>query len=122
MTEQNAHADKYNDPRASITRRGILIGLGVVVFAVLGTWWSITARKAIREETTKFWGEDAIIALQLAEEIELLPNPSVEPENSVRISGLPGLGHLRRTLVDDRSYDWESIQSGGLPMRESVMV
>lgn len=122
MTEHNAHTDKYNDPRVKITRRGILIGLGVVAFSVIGTWWSITARKTKLEQTTEFWGKDAIVALQLAEEIELLPKPSEEPENGVRISGLPGLGHLRHVLLDDRSYDWNSGQTGGLPMTDTVMV
>lgn len=102
------HADKYNDPRAKITRRGIGIGLLVAVFAVLGAAASIYGRRTRLVESTRYWGDDTILALQLAEKIELLPRRGREfPE--VDLTGTPGLGHLRRALLDERNYDWESV-------------
>lgn len=104
------HADKYNDPRASITMRGIWIGLAVTVFGIVGAAGSIYARKTRLEQTTRFWGEETITALQLAERIELLPcgNSDFRP---VELTATPGLGHLRRALLDERSFDWESESS-----------
>ncbi|MCG8650761.1 MAG: hypothetical protein MI861_13065, partial [Pirellulales bacterium] len=67
------HADKYNDPRVRVTRRGILVGLGVVVFAVVGAVASVNGRRTHLEKTTKFWGEETITALQLGERVRLMP-------------------------------------------------
>lgn len=119
------HADKYNDPRAQISRRGILIGLCVLVFGIGGAAFSIWARRTHLERSTQFWGPQVIQAFQLAEEVELIPMPdgsespgspeSQIPSQSevqpVRLSGMPGLGHLRHVLLDDRSYDWDSVQN-----------
>ena len=106
------HADKYNDPRAKLTGRGILIGLGVVVLGIFGSALSIWARRTHLEQTTEFWGPDVILAFQLAEEFELLvdPNETGSEPKAVRLSGMPGLGHLRHVLLDDRSYDWDSVR------------
>lgn len=128
------HADKFNDPRVRISRRGILFGLIVVLFAIGGTALSIWARKTRLEQTTSFWGPQAIEAFQLAAEVELIlsadgagdadsqqPSPPREasagetPEalapkqTPVRLTGMPGLGPLRHVLLDDRSYAWDSV-------------
>ncbi len=101
------HADKYNDPRAKITRRGVLMGIGVFVFAMLGAAASITLRRTQVGETTRFWGEDTIAALRLGERIKMSPRQGREfPE--VELTGTPGLGHLRRLLLDERNFDWAS--------------
>ncbi|MCO8121883.1 hypothetical protein NHH03_09060 [Stieleria sp. TO1_6] len=113
------HADKYNDPRVRISRRGILIGCFVLLFGIAGAALSIWARRTQLEKSTQFWGADTILALQLAEEMELIPNtpPAESTENAsaagqpqppVRLSGMPGLGHLRHVLLDDRSYHWDT--------------
>lgn len=99
------HVDKYNDPRARITRRGILIGVAVAVVAVVAALGSIAARRTRLEKTTDFWGEETINALQLAERIELLPRGASRFE-PVELSSTPGLGHLRRALLDERNFDW----------------
>lgn len=104
------HADKYNDPRAKITSRGIWIGFAVVVFGILGAAGSIYARKTRLEQTTRFWGEETITALQLAERIELRPRGSSD-FRPVELTATPGLGHLRRALLDERSFDWETESS-----------
>jgi hypothetical protein len=106
------HADKYNDPRAKLSRRGVLLGIGVVLFGMVGAGLSIWARRTHLRESTIFWGPDVIEAFQLAEEVELMvtPEPSGPQVDPVRLSGMPGLGHLRHVLLDDRSYDWESLK------------
>lgn len=109
------HADKYNDPRAVISRRGILLGVFVVLFGIGGAALSIWARRTHLEKSTEFWGTDYIMALQLAEEVELfatVDQPDSELGSSsepVRLSGMPGLGHLRHVLLDDRSYQWDTV-------------
>jgi len=99
------HADKYNDPRAKITRGGILIGVVIAVLGFVGAAASIYARRTRLEQTTRFWGAETILALQLAERIELLPRGN-ESFEAVNLAGTPGLGHLRHLLLDERSYDW----------------
>ncbi|MEM8672161.1 MAG: hypothetical protein AAGG48_31895 [Planctomycetota bacterium] len=101
------HADKYNDPRAQITRRGILIGVIVVLIGIAGSLGSIYARKTQLEESTRFWGEETITALQLGERIELLPVGGSD-FRPVELTATPGLGHLRRALLDERHYEWDS--------------
>ena len=113
MTSQiDHHVDKYNDPRVSISLRGILLGLFVFVFAIGGAALSIWARRTRLEKTTEFWGPEIILAFQLAEEIELIPDPQGETSETepVRLTGMPGLGHLRHAFLDERSYDWESAE------------
>lgn len=131
---------KRSDPRAQITRRGLWIAAWVVLLGIGGAWLSVWGRKAITEETTKFFGADAILAYQLAEEIELYVDqrivtpankqpaklPPLEPAQEslaalvseqtdqvrrVRLSGMPGLAHLRHDLLDDRAYDWQSVST-----------
>ncbi len=109
--EPDLHLDKYSDPRAKITRSGVLIGLCVVILGICGAGLSIYARKTKLEQTTKFWGRQTITALQLAEKIELRPigSSNFEP---VDLSGTPSLGHLRHALLDDRGFDWNTESSG----------
>ena len=99
------HADKYNDPRVKITKRGLLMGVGVVLFGVVGAAASIYGRRTQVAETTRFWGEETITGLRLGERIEMLPKLG-ESFAPVDLTGMPNLGHLRRTLLDDRNYDW----------------
>ncbi len=101
------HADKYNDPRAKITKRGILIGIVVVLLGIVGAAASIHARRTRLEKTTEFWGDDTILALQLAERIELVSRGQ-ESFETVDLAGTPGLGHLRHRLLDDRNFDWQT--------------
>lgn len=99
------HADKYNDPRAKITRRGVMIGLGVTLFGILGAAGSIYARRTHLDETTRFWGDETILALQLAERMQLMvPNDS--DFKTVELTGTPGLAHLRHTLLESTHFDW----------------
>ncbi len=99
------HADKYNDPRVKVTRRGVWMGVGVLVFAVVATAISVTARRTQLQQTTDYFGPQTILALQLGERIQLVPKGQSKFE-TVELTGTPGLGHLRRALLDDRHYDW----------------
>jgi hypothetical protein len=101
------HADKYNDPRVKVTRTGVLLGVGVVVFAIVATTLSVTLRRTQLEKTTEYFGAKTILALQLGERIQMLSRSdlSLEP---VELTGTPGLGHLRRALLDDRHYEWST--------------
>ena len=74
---------------------------------MVGAAVSIYARKTRLEESTRFWGQETITALQLGERMELRPrgNATFRP---VELTGTPGLGHLRRLLLDERNYDWQS--------------
>ncbi len=105
------HADKYNDPRVKITPRGIAMGIGVLLLGILGAATSIYARRTHLEQTTRFWGLETITALQLAERIELRPRGTADFK-TVDLTGTPGLGHLRRLLLDERNYDWTSEGAG----------
>ncbi|MDA7864619.1 hypothetical protein N9B24_00690 [bacterium] len=110
-TDADLHLDKYSDPRVKITRTGILMGVGVVIIGILGAGLSIYARKTKLEQTTRFWGPETIIALQLAEKIELRPIGASDFE-AVDLSGTPSLGHLRHALLDERGFDWNTEGSG----------
>ncbi len=101
------HADKYNDPRAKITRRGILMGLAVFVLGIFGAAASIYFRRTRLGETTRFWGQETITALQLAERMQLLPRGGSDFA-PVELTATPGLGHLRRALLDERNFDWQT--------------
>lgn len=106
----DSHPDKYNDPRARITGRGILMGVAVVIVAAITAGFSIYARKTPLVETTKFWGPETITALQLAERIQLLPRGD-ETFPPVELTTTPGLGHLRRALLDERNFKWETTEN-----------
>ena len=102
------HADKYHDPRVKITpRRLILMGAGWTLVAVAVALASVYARRTSVGKTTDFFGPATITALQLADRVELSSEagPFFEP---VDLTGTPGLGHLRRALLDDRNYLWET--------------
>jgi hypothetical protein len=109
-TSLDQHRDKYSDPRAKITKSGILIGVGVVMLGILGAALSIYARKTKLEQTTRFWGPETIMALQLAEKIELRPIGASDFD-PVDLSGTPSLGHLRHALLDERGFDWNTESS-----------
>ena len=101
------HADKYNDPRVQITRRGVLMCVGVLILGMIGSAASIYARKTKLEKTREFWGDDTITALQLGERLQMDSIGGLE-FSTVELTAAPGLGHLRHALLDERSYDWKT--------------
>ena len=106
------HADKYNDPRAKITRRGVLLGVAVAVLGCIGAGLSIYARKTRLTQSRQFWGDATITALQLGERIQMksIGQREFDP---VELTATPGLGHLRHALLDERNYDWSTVQKSG---------
>lgn len=104
------HEDKYNDPRVRITPRGIAIILVVAVLGVVGSLTSIYMRRTQLGQTRDFFGNTTVTALQLAERIELVPLADGYDE-PIDLTATPGLGHLRRALLDERHFNWERIES-----------
>ena len=107
------HADKYNDPRAKITGRGLVLVVLVIVFGIVGAAGSIYARRTKLEKTTEFWGQDTITAFQLGERLRMV-SISGRFFDPVELTGTPGLGHLRKLLLDERNYDWGSVRQAGM--------
>lgn len=124
-------ADWVDHPKTPITRRAILIGIGLLALGVVGAVTSVWARRTQIERTTDFFGIETIRALQYAPGVTLRlaaepakpPSPtadSVGVESTpalattappadfkeIELSGTPGLGHLRHALLDERHYDW----------------
>lgn len=112
----DAHADKYNDPRAKVTPRGLLLVGIVIVLGIIGAAGSIYARRTRLEKTTEFWGPEAIMAMQLGERIRMF-SISGESFDPVELTRTPGLGHLRRLLLDERNYDWSSVSQTSVDQR-----
>jgi len=75
----------------AITGCGILLGLGVLLFAAFFAVASIYARRTRLEKTREVFGDDTITALQLADQVHLLPGEGQDFE-PVELTGTPGLG------------------------------
>ncbi|WP_246113036.1 hypothetical protein [Allorhodopirellula solitaria] len=112
-TAVDPHADKYNDPRVHFGARAWLGVVAVLVGATLFTFASIYARRTRLVETTRFWGKPTIEALQLGDHVMLLPLEGSDFE-PVELTAFPGLGHLRKALLDERHYDWATETDGGI--------
>jgi hypothetical protein len=119
------HADKFNDPRVRVTPRGVLLGFAVLLLGILGAAASIAMRRTRLEQTTRFWGQETITALQLGERMELRSRGGSRFE-PVELTATPGLGHLRRALLDERNFDWQSESTGSAlescPQEDSGML
>lgn len=107
------HADKYNDPRAKFGAKGWLAVGGIAVFASVFTFFSVGARRTRLGETTRFWGEETITAIQLGDHVMLLPRAGSDFE-PVELTAFPGLGHLRKALLHEDHYEWATEQSASV--------
>lgn len=101
------HADKYNDPRVRVTWKLYFILLLIMIGAIAFALASVAARRTQLGETTAFWGAETIRAIQLGDHVMLYPVKGVDFE-PVELTAFPGLGHLRRALLDERHYDWDT--------------
>ena len=90
-----------------------MIGILVGVLGILGAFGSIYARRTKLEKTTMFWGSETITGLQLGERMELFPR-GAETFNRVELTSTPGLGHLRRALLDERNFDWNTLETASV--------
>lgn len=111
-------------PKIPITRRAVLMGVGVCILGVVGAVASIYARRTQLERTTSFLGPDAILAIQILPRVTLQLEPAGQVDEveakTIDLTGTPGLGHLRHALLDERHYDWESqIDSSVQSMRSA---
>ncbi|PHQ36554.1 hypothetical protein [Rhodopirellula bahusiensis] len=103
------HADKYNDPRVVVTRTQVLALVAIFVVGAIAAVVSIYARKTKLEKTTKFWGPDVITAIQLGDHVELIPGPGAD-FSQVELTAFPGLGHLRKALLEENHYQWATVE------------
>lgn len=107
-------------PQIPITRRAVIGGVAVLLLGIIVAFASIYARRTRLERTTEFWGSETIRALQYSPQVHLtnrvhLTTGLHEPEQDpaalpgiVDLTGTPGLGHLRRALLDERHYNWST--------------
>lgn len=121
---ETLHREKVSDPRVGVTRFGIYCGIAVSVLAVLMTIGTVVLRRTQTERTAAFWGDESIRAFQLASRVELV-GVDGDPQYAqpVDITAMPGLGHLRNALLDQRHYQWDSAkQDVGISERQSTAV
>lgn len=107
-------ADWVDHPRVPITRRAVLAGCVILIFGVAGALGSAYFRRTRLGLTTEFLGANTIRALQSADRVVLYLEPIGASESTgqtIDLSGTPGLGHLRRALLDERHYDWSTEQA-----------
>ncbi|MFG0288584.1 MAG: hypothetical protein ACF8CQ_10430 [Rhodopirellula sp. JB044] len=107
------HADKYNDPRASFGWKAWATMIAIMVGGAVFALSSIYVRRTRLEETTRFWGSETITAIQLGDHVMLLPQEGADFD-AVELTAFPGLGHLRRALLDERHYQWSSEEQAGV--------
>lgn len=83
------------------------IGVAIFFAAILTAGASIYFRRTQIELTKKFWGDDAVTAMQLAPYVSLQFDSDGD-KKPVDLTGTPGLGHLRHSLLEQRHYLWET--------------
>lgn len=113
---QDPHADKFNDPRVQITWRSWALAGIVLVGACVFTFFSVQARRTSLVETTRFWGPTTIQAIQLGDRVVLQPlqGDRFEP---IELTAFPGLGHLRKALLHEFHYEWDSESNASVASR-----
>ncbi|SMP38518.1 hypothetical protein SAMN06265222_101150 [Neorhodopirellula lusitana] len=103
----NEHADKYDDPRAKFGAKGWLAVVAIAIGATIFALASVAARRTQLGETTRFYGPEVIQAIQLGDHVMLVPQKGSDFE-TVELTAFPGLGHLRKALLDEGHYEWET--------------
>ncbi len=99
-------------PPKPLTLRGVAIGLGIAVMAVVLGLFSVYMRRTQLEKTTAYWGPKAIEAFQYGRKVELakLRSPAdaaPQTDATIELTDLPGLSHLRHAFLEERHYVWE---------------
>ena len=94
-------------PKIPITGRAIWMGLAILLVSIIVAGASIHFRRTQLELTTRFWGADAIRAMQLSP-IVTLTFDSDAGKKPVDLTGTPGLGHLRHALLEQKHYLWQT--------------
>ncbi|MEM1226593.1 MAG: hypothetical protein AAGJ40_12900 [Planctomycetota bacterium] len=101
------HADKYNDPRVTVTWQGVIALIAIVAGGAVFAVASAHFRRTRLGKTTEFWGTATIRAIQLGDEVHLM-RMNAPAEAEIELTAMPGLGHLRRAFLDERHYDWST--------------
>ncbi|EMI40966.1 hypothetical protein [Rhodopirellula sp. SWK7] len=112
-TAGDLHADKYNDPRAHFGWKAWASMFAIIIGGAVFALSSIYVRRTRLEETTRFWGPETITAIQLGDHVMLLPREGSDFD-PVELTAFPGLGHLRRALLDERHYEWSTQSEAGV--------
>ncbi len=93
--------------------------LVVIAFGGVAAVASVYFRRTQTEKTTEFWGPAGITAFQLAPMVKLEILDGKEP-GEVDLTGMPGLGHLRHALLEQRHYEWETESAESMEARTAT--
>ena len=87
--------------------RTVLLMLVVIFVGGIAAVASVYFRRTQTAKTSEFWGAEAITAFQLAPMVKLKIRDGQEP-GEVDLTGMPGVGHLRHALLEQRHYEWDT--------------
>jgi hypothetical protein len=106
-TQRNTAAAGSAPPEVS----GKLIIIGVLFVAIAGGIFSWFFRYNATHRAAAFWGPETAVLIRDAPRITLKRGPLTGSslENEVDVSRARGLVHLRNALLEDRSFDWNTI-------------
>ncbi len=116
-----------NPPRTGSARKiafWLTVATGLLLIGVGGALLSVKLRRTQTQQTASFFGADAILALQRSGSFLLRVDPpqassqpmtegsAGEPQRPsfVELADIPGVGHVRHALLDQRHYDWTEIR------------
>ncbi len=106
------------NPQPSALRTLVLMIVVIAIGAVAAVA-SVYFRRTQTEKTTEFWGPQGITAFQLAPMVKLEIHDGQEP-GEVDLTGMPGLGHLRHALLEQRHYEWETVSAESMETRAAA--
>lgn len=99
----------------------VLFALGLLAIGVIGAVLSVKLRRTQTAQTSALFGAQAIDALESSTAVRLhldaasgleltadLDATQMVAEKTVDLTDIPGVGHLRHALLDQRHYDWTS--------------
>lgn len=128
-------------PRIKLTRRALYVAVGLTAIGILGAVTSVWMRRTQLEKTTEWFGAETIQAIQILPQVTLELSDPVDPgavvadappvadataatsdtpvaastppaARTIDLSDMPGMGHLRHALLDQRHYDWQQQRAG----------
>ena len=102
----------------------VLFALGLLAIGVIGAVLSVKLRRTQTAQTSVLFGPQAIAALESSTAVRLHLDAAsglelssgfdtTQPgaEKTVDLTDIPGVGHLRHALLDQRHYDWTTQQA-----------
>ncbi|QEG42427.1 hypothetical protein [Roseimaritima ulvae] len=92
----------------------VLFALGLLAIGVIGAVLGVKMRRTQTAQTSLFFGPQTISALQSSTSLRLHLDDGESSASAasqpVDLSDIPGVGHLRHALLDERHYDWTTQQ------------